>query len=166
MECSPDDRRNIWVISDTHLESEEFLPVSFIELVNREDLIIHLGDFVSPRIVSFLGRLASIEAVSGNCDPPEIRNFLPVQKILEIAGIKIAMTHGSGGHSETVNVVRRKFEGRVDVALFGHTHMSCDFKSNETLFFNPGSLIRGRGGRNGFGLLHLDGEVWAEKFDL
>jgi putative phosphoesterase len=167
MSDSRDGPGNIWVVSDTHLRSGQILPDSFTKLVGREDIIIHLGDFVSPDIVNQLQKLGALEAVSGNCDPPSIKNRFPFEKIVEIAGIKIAISHGRGGPTETIRRVKNDFEGRVDVALFGHTHSPHHSKSNGTVFFNPGSLTQSRKGPKSFGLLHLDSDgIWGEIIEL
>jgi len=162
----PETWRNIWVISDTHLSSGKFLPKSFVERVIREDLIIHLGDYISLDVIESLESLAALEGVHGNCDPPSIKTVYPSHKIIEIDDVKVALTHGSGGISGTMGAIRRKFEGKVDIVLFGHTHKTCHFRSGGTLFFNPGSLTSGRGNGRGYGLLHLDQEPWAEFVEL
>ncbi|UCE65531.1 MAG: metallophosphoesterase family protein [Candidatus Zixiibacteriota bacterium] len=158
---------NIWVISDTHLRSGQILPDAFTRRAGREDIIIHLGDFVSPEIIKQLKTIARLEAISGNCDPPSIRKSFPFERIIEISGVKIALSHGWGGQTETVQRVKRDFEGKVDVALFGHTHSPYHAKSDGTVFFNPGSLSQSRRGPDSFGLLHLDSEgIWGEVIEL
>lgn len=162
MKRAPVTWNNIWVISDTHLKSGENLPVSFINRLGREDLIIHLGDFTSLDVVYFLESVAALEGVSGNSDNSDVRNIFPPRKIIELGGFSIGLTHGSGSATDTIGAARREFENKVDIALFGHTHKSCSFKSGRTLFFNPGSLTRGRGAGVGFGLLRLDENPRAE----
>jgi putative phosphoesterase len=157
----------IWVVSDTHLGSGHLLPDSFTKRVGREDIIIHLGDFISLDIVRQIQAMARMEAVRGNCDPTSIKNLFPQNKIIEIAGHKIALTHGKGGFVETIRSAEREFGGKVDIALFGHTHSPYQAKSNGTFFFNPGSLSQSRKGPESFGLLHLDGEdIRGEIFGL
>ena len=80
---------NIWVVSDTHLRSGQILPDSFTNRVGREDIIIHLGDFISPEIIDQLQKIATLEAVSGNCDPPSIKSRFTREKIVHIAGLKM-----------------------------------------------------------------------------
>ncbi len=157
----------IWVISDTHLRSGHILPRFFTTKVSREDIIIHLGDFVAEDIVAQIKKLARLEAVCGNCDPEPIRNLFPRKRILEIFGIKIGMTHGTGAHSETFQTVKTMFEGKVDAVLFGHTHQAHHSKSGDTLFFNPGSLTQSRKGPESFGLLHIEnGNLWGELIEI
>jgi putative phosphoesterase len=153
----------IWIISDTHLRSGQNLPASFTSQVNREDLIIHLGDFISLHVVQHLESLAGLEAVSGNCDPAEIRDIFPSRKIIQLGGLEIGLIHGRGGAQSTLGMVRREFEGRVDMALFGHTHDPYHGKFGRTVFFNPGSLVEGRGNSRSYGILRREGsDVWGE----
>lgn len=157
----------IWVISDTHLRSGHILPKSFAAKVSREDIIIHLGDFVAEEIISQIKKLAPLEAVCGNCDPDPIRNLFPRKRIIEISGIKIGMTHGTGAHSETLPTVKTMFDGEVNAVLFGHTHQPHHSKSGGTLFFNPGSLTQSRKGPESFGLLHIEnGNLWGEVIEI
>jgi len=157
----------IWVVSDTHLRSDQILPDSFTRRVVREDIIIHLGDFVSLEIIKQLRVIARLEAISGNCDPSSIRRLFPANKVIDIAGYKIGLAHGKGGYIETIKGVEKQFKGKVDVALFGHTHGPYHAKSDGTVFFNPGSLSMSRQGPESFGLLHLDNEgVWGEVIEL
>lgn len=157
---------NIWVISDTHLKSEKNLPASFVNRLGREDLIIHLGDFTSLGVVRFLESSSKLVAVCGNCDSRNLRELFPARRIIDICGFKIAMTHGRGSPSEAIGRVKEDFENKVDIALFGHTHSACHFRSGNTLFFNPGSPTDGRGNGETFGLLHLDSDPWAEVLEI
>lgn len=154
------------MISDTHLSSRFILPMAFTRRVNREDIVIHLGDFVSLELAEYLHSICRLEAVYGNCDPPIIRKRFPAKKILELSGKKIGLTHGRGSRSETIHRVREEFEGKVDIALFGHTHRSFHSKPGDTVYFNPGSLTQGQDADGSFGLLHLDEELWCETIEL
>jgi putative phosphoesterase len=158
---------NIWVISDTHLKSGDHLPAHFIDRVSREDIIIHLGDFISIEVVDFLRSLARLEAVSGNCDSPAIRNLFPSRKVIRPDNLEIGLIHGRGGIAETLSSVAREFVGKVDIALFGHTHMPHHSRSGRTVLFNPGSLTGERGVAGSYGLIRSDGEnVWGELFEV
>ncbi len=117
------------------------------------------------KVVKRLKSIARLEAVSGNCDPPEITDVFPRHKIINLDGLKIGLMHGSGAPSITIETAKKEFESKVDIALFGHTHVSCHLRSGPTLFFNPGSLTEGRGNGSGYGLLHLEREPWAETIE-
>lgn len=158
---------NIWVVSDTHLKCGKYLPADFVRKVSREDIIIHLGDFISLEIVEHLQSLARLEAVSGNCDIRDVKKMFPPRRIIRLQGISIGLMHGHGGPSETLSSAASEYEGKVDIALFGHTHIPHHSRSGRTVFFNPGSLSGGRGHCGSYGMIHTDGEnVWGELFEL
>lgn len=155
------------MISDTHLSSGHNLPASFTSQVNREDVILHLGDFISLDVVQSLESLARLEAVSGNCDSHEIKDIFPSRKIVELDGLRVGLIHGKGGPAETLNAARKEFEGRVDIALFGHTHDPYHGRFGGTVFFNPGSLIEGRRNGRSYGLVcHGGADVWGKIFKI
>jgi putative phosphoesterase len=156
----------IWIISDTHLTKSNILPDDFVQKVNREDIIIHLGDIISFEVMEYLRDLCHLEAVRGNCDLPDVRRGLSLKKIIELGGRKIGLIHGQGGQLQTMEMVRHEFGGKVDVALFGHTHLPYHSRENGTLYFNPGSLRDGRNGINTFGILHLEPEPWGEIIEI
>jgi putative phosphoesterase len=157
----------IWVISDTHLRSGQILPKAFIERVEREDIIIHLGDFVSPELADRLRKLARLEAVCGNCDPPSLKNQFPRSRIIEIEKRRIGLVHGKGGYLETARDAAMTFGGKVDAVLFGHTHAPYHAKHDGIVLFNPGSLTQSRRGPESFGRLHLDSDgIWGEVIEL
>jgi uncharacterized protein len=156
----------IWVISDTHLTKSQILPDAFTDKVGREDIILHLGDLISFEIFEYLQSLCQVHAVRGNCDFPDLRRELSPKKTLELNGLKIGLMHGQGGQDETMRLIKTEYQGKVDIALFGHTHIPYHHRDSGTLFFNPGSLNKGRDGKNTYGVLHLDSEPWGEIIEL
>lgn len=156
----------IWVISDTHLTNSKLLPAEFTRKIDRKDVVLHLGDIITFEVWEFLTTLCRVEAVSGNCDMPDVRRRLKPKKVLELGGFKIGMTHGHGGVSEALKSMRQEYENKVDVAMFGHTHIPCNMQQGDTLFFNPGSLKNARIGHNSYGVLHLDSRPWAEVIEI
>ncbi len=163
---SRESSRKIWVISDTHLRKGQILPDFFTKKISREDMILHLGDFITLEAVEHLRSLCQFDGVCGNMDSPDLRRLLKRNKIIEIDGFNIGLMHGRGGPDETIHNVQTEFNGKVDIALFGHTHHPHHSKDNGTLFFNPGSLTDGRGAPCSFGLLHLDESPWGEIIEV
>ncbi|MCI0595402.1 MAG: metallophosphatase family protein, partial [candidate division Zixibacteria bacterium] len=53
---------------------------------------------------------------------------------------KIGITHGFGAPEGMVEKVQSKFLEKVDMILFGHTHVPHSEEKDGILFFNPGSL--------------------------
>jgi putative phosphoesterase len=156
----------IWVISDTHLIKSNSLPKDFIQRVEQRDIIIHLGDIISLEVLEYLRGLCLLEAVRGNCDLPNIRGNLSFKKVIELEGRRIGLMHGQGGQAQTMEMVKHEFGGRVEIALFGHTHLPYQSRENGILYFNPGSLGDGRNGINSYGILHLEPEPWGETIEV
>lgn len=130
---------------------------------------MHLGDIVSLEVMEHLQGLCRLEAVRGNCDMPDVRRGLAIKRTLEIEGLKIGLIHGRGGADETFRLVKEEFQGKVDVALFGHTHAPFHAREGGTLYFNPGSLHDGRNGARSFGILHPgidDDQPWGEIIEI
>ena len=127
---------------------------------------MHLGDLVSLEVIEQSEKLCRFEAVRGNCDNPDLRRVLSPMKILEISGARIGMIHSHGGPKEALAIVKQEFSGKVDIALFGHTHIPYCRRENGTLFLNPGSLRSGRGVANSYGILHIDAKPWGEIVEL
>lgn len=136
----------IGVISDTHddVESTEKAIKVFGE--KRVELILHLGDYISPPIVRLFGTLkVPVFGILGNNDgykeglinafrdiTGEINGSFESRKI---DGLKIAMYHGEFRQiSESLAKC-----GDYDVVFFGHGHKSEKRVFGNTLFINPGS---------------------------
>lgn len=150
-------------MSDTHLRA---VTKPFADLCERycskADLVIHLGDMVSPLILDFLSRYR-LEAVAGNMDGPVIHGQLPVKKTVRLGGYRLGLIHGWGSGERLRDHLRREFTD-VDAVLFGHTHQGLCRQENGTLWFNPGSVTLARGHSPcSIGLLHvgtaLQGEI-------
>ena len=93
--------------------------------------------------------------VKGNCD---FGSSLPVVEEFCVDGVRFMATHG---HIYNVkyglfDIDRAAREKKVDVVLYGHTHVAMDVVRDGIRFFNPGSL--GFGGT--FGVIEVkDGQV-------
>ena len=85
----------IAVIGDTHIIEFDELPEQFIQSFKKIDMIIHLGDFTSPKVLNgFLSIKKPIfKGVYGNSDPQSVREKLPFKDIFEIEGNGIKMNH-------------------------------------------------------------------------
>ncbi len=131
----------IYVISDTHIpERASRLPGEFVEKVKKDDIILHAGDFTEIEVCRKLSDLATLYAVCGNMDHPEIRELLPAKRLLELFGFRIGLIHGSGSPFGLVERVPKEFDDYLDVIVFGHSHSPYNLTQGNTLLFNPGSL--------------------------
>ncbi|MGN0995903.1 MAG: metallophosphoesterase family protein [Candidatus Ventricola sp.] len=93
-------------------------------------------------------------AVRGNND---FACALPDERLAELGGVRIYMTHGHLITSPMALACRAKECGAM-VALFGHTHAPlCDYALG-VLLLNPGSAGNAcRGGRARASVLEIDG---------
>ena len=134
------------VISDTH--NVKSAAVRALNKAPATDLILHLGDHVGD-YKELRDRLDKpLIAVRGNCDEGT-NSFLPDRKILALSGYNILMLHG---HNRQIDVKKSllmlkkyviKCETRIDLVLFGHTHLAydetIDLTDRQIRFLNPGS---------------------------
>lgn len=95
-------------------------------------------------------------AVRGNND---LACALPDERLAELGGVRIYMTHGHRITSPMALAYRAQECGAA-VALFGHTHMPlCEYVGG-VLLLNPGSAGNGcRGGRARASVLEIDGSA-------
>ncbi len=149
----------ICVLSDTH----GIINIAEKALKDMKDIdiIIHAGDLVSD--ARYLETLKyKVFCVAGNCDPFAIE---PTEKILELQGKRIFLTHG---HNYRVKYGYRELLTRAqqisaDVVIFGHTHLPENTYIDNILFFNPGSTtLPKNGGPGTYGILEIiDGTIKA-----
>jgi putative phosphoesterase len=128
----------IGVLSDTHLSrmTREFREI-YDKYLSDKDVILHAGDVVSTEIVDFLSR-KDFHGVHGNMDPPDVKDLLPRKKIIELAGCRVGLIHGGGSSEGLEDRIRSEFE-RVDVIVYGHSHLSANYIREGILFLNPGA---------------------------
>ncbi len=135
--------------------------------------ILHAGDVSVPGVLRQLEEIAPVYAVKGNRDIFALRR-LPMQVRLNIEGTSIGLAHGHGSFSQyTLDHIHRTIYGRlverfvrrmllafpdVDVIVFGHLHVPCNFHIDGKLLFNPGSATYPwpRNDPATIGLLHLE----------
>ena len=128
----------ILVFSDSHGYTGNM--VRAIEAGETPDLIIHLGDFVKDAVkmeaayssIPF-SYVAGNNDWSGNC---------PTERILELEGRKILLTHGHhyGVKNGIHRIVDKGLQLGADAVLFGHTHKPEESYHNGLLLLNPGSI--------------------------
>jgi len=146
----------IAVFSDSHGTLKPMMDVAF-DL--QPNLILHLGDHAQD--AGCLEELGfDVRRVCGNCDPGSVCR---VTDTLEVAGVRIVMTHGHKycvklGLGSLLNMGH--FSG-ADVLLFGHTHRPLCEQRGDMLLLNPGTA--GEGSRHSCGLIRIEnGAAQAE----
>ena len=91
------------------------------------DLVLHAGDFVSLQFHEELARLGPpLEGVAGNMDEPALKQALPKQRVIEVAGLRIGM------------LLAARFEDCAAV-VYGHTHVPQIERFQHLWVLNPGS---------------------------
>jgi len=125
------------VVSDTHLYRRP-LPERVLEVLRGADLILHAGDILEMAVLEELETVAPVTAVAGNMDHGEVTEALPKKRVIEVAGKRIGLIHGSGPPAQITGRLRGEFED-VDAIVFGHTHQAYNRREGGIYFLNPGS---------------------------
>jgi putative phosphoesterase len=145
----------IGVVSDTHIPEESAeLPQQLLCDFQSVDVIFHLGDFNDMATYHILENIAPVVGVYGNTDDAEIRNLLPQHKVIELYGKKIGLIHGWGPPPKMENRVLSKFK-KIDMVLFGHSHVPLYTVVDGVQVFNPGSPFLNRQGAGTYGIVEL-----------
>lgn len=148
----------ILVLSDSHA-SLRYMRYAIDGV--KPDAVVHLGDYFSDG-QTMAEEYPSIPfyAVPGNCD--QYRGYIsePGTKIITLGGVKIMITHGHYHHvkSDLCSLLRDARASKVQMVLFGHTHISyCEQEEDGLWVLNPGSCGYGGGSA---GLVEVaDGKV-------
>ena len=128
--------KRVLVISDTHIpERAKKLPEQFVKEIQPPDIILHAGDFTNLEVLEQLKKLGKVYAVWGNMDDGNIKKLLPETEILEMEGKKIGIYHGYGALDGLEKKVYDKFDKKLDVIVFGHSHTPYNQKLNDCLMF-------------------------------
>ncbi len=148
----------VGVIADTHIPGRaKAIPPAVLDGLAGVDLIIHAGDLVSAEVLETLRRIAPVQAVAGNNDPPPLAMGLGETLELELSGYRIGVAHGHlGTGKSTVERALSHFQG-AHCVIFGHSHMPYCQWHGSTLAFNPGSPTdRRRAPHCSYGMLYLE----------
>ena len=157
---------HILVVSDSHGDTS-----GLKQAIGRHPEVthvLHCGDGeadVAALVTVF--PVISFDAVRGNCD---LGGLFPVERILQIAGTRVFMTHGHcyGTKLGMESLLAQGHKKRADVILFGHTHHHLIERQEGILLVNPGSIAGRFPARTAtYVLLDLaDGAVSAEAYEL
>lgn len=145
----------IIVVSDTHGSYRNFKKV--MQLHRNADIVVHCGDS-RDEVDRIRAEYPDIRfyTVKGNCD-------FYKEDLVESADFTVEGVHFWATHGHYYNVKYGLFdldsaarEKKVDVALYGHTHIATDVVREGVRFFNPGSLGYGKS----FGVIEVkDGQL-------
>jgi hypothetical protein len=167
--------QSIAVIADCHIHpaAGAALPASVLEALKGVDLIVTLGDMGESSGLDQLEKIAPVVGVRGVDDADDRRNAASVL-VLETPGCRIGCVFdpvdaGLATAKDPIalasdEIVRKIFDGPVDVMLWASTHTPSVATADGQLLVNPGSATLPDGGSAAsFALLSLgDGapEAW------
>lgn len=156
----------IGIFSDLHDRTDHLEPAMRQMRLMDCGHFFFLGDCTTPesflRILELTGGLP-LDAVPGNNDyelllmhrmaanSPAAR-LHPEHALITQYGMKFSLSH------YPKYALREARNGRVDAALYGHTHQAVRETYGTCLLANPGEL-QGRTGRIGFGILDTDTRI-------
>lgn len=130
----------IGVISDTHIpERASDIPKEVCSAFKDTQLILHAGDLLTLDVLGSLEKIAPVKAVYGNMDTPEVKIKFKEKEIIEAGNFKIGLIHGKGHPANLINFTKNAFDQKLDIIIFGHSHLAFCEKIAGILFFNPGS---------------------------
>jgi putative phosphoesterase len=142
------------IISDTHVNTIDEIPVTIKKALADTDLIVHAGDFTRKAVLDGLREMGQVKAIRGNMDSPELKGILPEKIVFEVNEKKIGLIHGSGAPWGIAERVKKQFTG-VDIIIFGHSHEPCNRYVQGVLLFNPGEA------KSSFGILTIEDGINA-----
>ena len=157
------------IISDTHLpRGARVIPDACLDRLRAADAILHAGDFSEVSVLAELQALGPpVHAVRGNVDSAELQARLPLTRMVEAAGARIAMVHDGGPAQGRLERLRRRFPD-AHAVVFGHSHLPLHEERDGFAIFNPGSPTeRRRAPRHTMGLATIrDGRPAFELVEL
>lgn len=136
----------IGIIADTHIpEAGKVLTHHVVEAFKGVELILHAGDLIVLSVLDWLEKIAPVLAVRGNGDsavPPDPR--IMENRVVTVDNKRIGMRHCMEFPEEPEwrnleKFMERRFNGPVDIILFGDTHVAFVETHNGVLLVNPGS---------------------------
>jgi putative phosphoesterase len=137
-----------------------------VRRLREADAILHAGDLMELGVLAELEALGPpVHAVRGNVDSAELQARLPLTRIVEAAGARVAMIHDAGPATGRLSRMRRRFPD-ADAVVFGHSHLPLlEQRDDGFAIFNPGSPTeRRRAPRHTMGV--ASAEDGAVRFEL
>ncbi|MFL6138488.1 MAG: metallophosphoesterase family protein [Frankiaceae bacterium] len=132
---------DLLLLADTHVPKRaRDLPPQVWAALDRADVVVHAGDWISVGLLDAVERRASrLLAVWGNNDGPALRARLPEVATATLDGVRFAVVHETGAATGREQRCTAQFPD-VDVLVFGHSHVPWDSVAPGGLrLLNPGS---------------------------
>lgn len=122
----------IGLIADTHALVRPEVFIAF----DGVDVIYHAGDVGARDVITVLSKIAPVEAVYGNTDPPGDPGLVP-HFTETVGGVSIHVSHGHELGSPTPTRLLARYS--ADVVVYGHTHRPLVEVVGGRIVVNPGS---------------------------
>lgn len=129
----------ILLLSDTH----GYIDNQILKFVKQADEVWHAGDIGNLKVTDAIKELKPLKAVYGNIDGSITRATFPLNKLFEVNGVKVLMTHIGGypnRYEKRVETLLKQY--KPDIFISGHSHILkviYDKKLN-LLHLNPGAV--------------------------
>ncbi|MDR2401394.1 MAG: metallophosphatase family protein, partial [Deferribacteraceae bacterium] len=107
----------ILITSDTHVRHYSDLPETLRKDTETADAVIHAGDYGSAAFYAeFVAKCARFYGVLGNNDALSLPNEL----VLELDGVRIAVSHSDNAFGNRIEYLTRKFrKSAPDIIVYG-----------------------------------------------
>lgn len=127
----------IVILSDSH--GNVPLAIQACDMAEPFDMLFHLGDGVEDVKLLVHAGITPCLYVAGNCD---FDSSVPRELIWEGEEKRVLLTHGHmyGVKSGLSRLIARAKECKVDMVLYGHTHLAAKQVVDGILVVNPGAL--------------------------
>lgn len=160
----------VGLISDSH-DNTRALRSVLLELIKHNvELVIHLGDIISPFTLKLMKNLlgnTQVIAVLGNNDGDTYSLFSlfnqygwtlePGPAIINLRNRRVLLVHGYGDAENTKKLVEALARSpEVDVLLYGHTHQPYIGQVEHKLVINPGETCGLLTGNISYAVLNLE----------
>ena len=156
------DSETVGVLSDTHLhDATPALLAACERYLGDCARLLHAGDITEAAVLEALGRRWRGEAVRGNMDFSPSLAHLRRRRMVQVGGLSIGLTHGSGGQSGLEERLLDAFgDAPPAVIIHGHSHRASDRFYQGVRFLNPGSATDPRDGSSpSLGRLTVTGDT-------
>ena len=143
----------IGVMSDSHGNMRAVIEA--VAKMGHVDLYLHAGDHYQDALVLAQHVSVPVVGVGGNCD---LMMSTPRQHIGEYEGHKLLLIHGHQYNvkSGTSKILAHARQKKLDIVVFGHTHVPMQQQLDGVFLFNPGSVAYPRmRGHPTYGILTL-----------
>ena len=117
------------LVSDTH----NLVRPELLAFVEGAHAIVHAGDICDQRVLDTLASVAPLTAVRGNNDHGAWAEALPVQAVVALGGVRLAVVH------ELPDLQGDPAAARIAVVVSGHSHKPALEMRGGVLYVNPGS---------------------------